>query len=120
MRSFINYIGRYFDKKPTQGKLISLYEQTKFKLPFYINEVALYKFVLERQTYTPAEREAFMGNYIKVCCQCTKAIQDLDNLVCDLALENRYEAHTYMEQYKQYGELVYTTRRMPYFELSPN
>ena len=100
--------------------LFTLYERKKFELPFYINEVALYKFVLERQTYTPAEREAFMNKYIKACCQCSKAIQDLDNLVCDLELENRYEAHTYMEQYKQYSELVYTTRRMPYFELSPN
>jgi hypothetical protein len=103
-----------------RGKLLTLYERKKVELPLYINEVALYKFVLERQTYTPVERKEFMDKYVKACCQCSKAIQDLDNLVCDLELENRYEAHTYMEQYKQYGELVYKTPRMPFFELNYN
>lgn len=103
-----------------RGKLLTLYERKKVELPLYINEMALYKFILERQTYTPAEREEFMNKYIKACCQCSKAIQDLDNLVCDLELEDRYEAHTYMEQYKQYSELVYTKPRMPFFELNHN
>lgn len=103
-----------------RGKLLTLYERKKVELPLYINEVALYKFVLERQTYTPAEREEFITKHGQACCKCLKAIQDLDNLVCDLELDDRYEAHTYMEQYKQYSEVVYKTRRMPYFELSHN
>lgn len=103
-----------------RGKLLTLYKQKKIELPLYINEVALYKFVLERQTYTPVEREEFITKHGQACCKSLKAIQDLDNLVHDLELDDRYEALTYMEQYKQYSEVVYKTRRMPYFELSHN
>ncbi len=118
--SSVLYLLRPFEKKVRHKKLTILYEQTKFKLPYYLNEVALYKFALERQTYTLTEQEEFITKHGQACCKCLKAIQDLDNLVHDLELENRYEALTYMEQYKPYSRLVYTKMRMPYFELSHN
>ena len=120
MRLSLNSLTWYFRKKSVRKKLVILYEQTKFKLPFYLNEVALYKFVLERQTYTPDERDLFKEKHHQAKMKCLKAIQDLDNLVWDLELENRYEAQDYMKRYKEHSTIVYTKLRLPYFELNHN
>lgn len=105
-------------KRRQREQWFELYDQIKFKLPFYLRELALYKRVLERESLTMAERQELTQKYEQTCCDCIRAIGTLDNLVCDLELENRYEAHTYMAQYEQVNRIVEKRLRLPYF--TPN
>lgn len=97
MRSITSLLS-LFTKKSKRDQLLSLYEQTKFAIPFYLNELALYKFILERQQNTLADEYRFQERHIKLCGICSKAIQDLDNLICDLELEQVENVQVYLKE----------------------
>ena len=98
MKLLSNLLVRFFAKKPAQEKLFTLYERKKFELPFYLNKLALYKFILERQQNTLAEEYTFNERHTKLCGICSKAIQDLDNLICDLELEQVEDVQAYLKE----------------------
>lgn len=98
MKLNFDLVCRFFTKKSRHEKLVSLYERNKFELPFYLNELALHKFILERQQNTLAEEYRFNERHTELCCLCSKAIQDLDNLICDLELDQVENVQAYLKE----------------------
>ena len=120
MRKLLKFLVDFFSQKSKQQNQFVLYQRCKFEIPFYINEVALYQFILERQTYTPAERADFMNKHAQACRQCLKAIRRLDNVAADLGLSYKGESIEYLQRYQQHSTIVYTKLTYPYFELNHN
>lgn len=98
MSFFVNFLARFFVRKENRATLLSLYERKKFELPFYLHELALHKFILERQQTTLAEEYRFTERHIELCCLCAKAIQDLDHLLCDLELDPVENVQVYLKE----------------------
>ncbi|RZK72052.1 MAG: hypothetical protein EOO85_19490 [Pedobacter sp.] len=98
MKLNFNRILRFFTKRSRREELIALYERKKFELPLYLNELALHKFILERQQNTLTEEYRFNKRHTELCCLCSKAIQDLDNLICDLELDQVENVQAYLKE----------------------
>jgi hypothetical protein len=105
MRREFDTVIRYFSRGSRHKELTALYERRKFELSFYLNELALYKFVLERQHNTRLEEDQFREKHIETCCRCLKAIQDLDNLLCDLDMDKYENVQDYMSAYNRHSTI---------------
>ena len=101
MKQKFNALLRYFTKKSRHKELTTLYERKKFELPFYLNELALHKFILEKQQNTFSEEYHFHERHTELCGLCLHAIQDLDNLICDLELDKVEDVQDYLKAYNR-------------------
>ena len=108
------------DLELDRGKLFTLYERKKFELSFYLNELALYKFVLERQQNTRLEEDRFQEKHTEICCKCLKAIQDLDNLICDLELNEYEDVQGYLSDYNRHSTVMLHRSTGFWYQLNSN
>ncbi|AUD07087.1 hypothetical protein [Spirosoma pollinicola] len=101
MERKFNALLRYFTKKSRHKELTTLYERKKVELPFYLNELALHKFILERQQNTFAEEYHLHERHTELCGICLQAIQRLDELISALDLNHSEDVQDYLKAYNR-------------------
>ncbi|GAB4038308.1 hypothetical protein GCM10028809_56070 [Spirosoma gilvum] len=60
--------------------------------------MTFHKFILERQQNTLFDEYCFNERHTELCGICSKAIEDLDNLICDLGLEQVEDVQAYLKE----------------------
>ena len=120
MKLNFDLIYRLFTEKSQREKILTLYERKKFELPFYLNELASYKFILERQQNTRLEEDYFQEKHTEARCKSLNAIQDLDNLICDLELDKSESVQDYLTAFNRDSIVSIPTSTGFQYQLSSN
>ncbi len=98
MKRKLDLLIRYFNRQSEHEKSTVLYQHRKIELSFYLNEMSLCKFILERQQNTRADEKYFTKKHIKARTNCFLAIQDISEFICGLELSTSENVQGYMDE----------------------